>query len=149
MAVCSFVGFFLFIGLIQTYQNSVFKKTLPIKWVDSFTPEEKLQIKKSIEWQLLAWQLDHRQAAVYARVEVKRKPWRDAKGQILHGRFYGNRIEVYAGEQMEVPAFYHELCHHLDSGNEHEKGDPRWIDWEKRQIEICNFILASRKEHSK
>lgn len=129
---------------MKAYQDSAHKQTLPITWKDRFAMQEKGLIEEAINWQLLAWQLDHKKSAAYIRVEVKRKPFPDENGDLFYGRYYGNRIVIYAGKQLEAPAFYHELCHTLDSDSD-DHDDPRWPAWRKRNKDLCNFLIQSRK----
>jgi hypothetical protein len=54
-------------------------------------------------------------------------------------------VQTVVGDQLELPATYHELCHWdrrsviygLDPGHE----DPLWPTWEQRRQEVINLIL--------
>lgn len=143
-AVSSLAGFFIFIFSVQYYADSQYKVSYPIVFADTFTPTEQAQIRESLKWQLLAWQSDFTRASNQAdKVIVKRDYFKNNKGELLSGLCRERTITVYAGKYLELPSFYHELCHlNEDSGNEHS--DPRWSKWEARNRELCLFLIRAR-----
>lgn len=146
-AIAGLIAFFGFIFLFQIYSDSHYRTSLPIEFRDDFSLEERQQIRKSIKWQLIAWQGDFGRPTRFAEVIVRRFFWQNRKGQRLSGSCRERTITIYAGQYMEAPSFYHELCHlNEDSTNEHK--DPRWPKWESRNREICRFSLFNRKQES-
>jgi len=147
LAVCSFIGFFLFIGSIQLLADIVPKTTLPVVFVDSFTLEEKVIIKDAVKQHLCIWQADLDQTLKQVTIEVVKSPFKNDKGIVLVGQCNSEKriIRVYVGKNLELPALYHEFCHlNVDSGGGH--ADPRWAQWEHRGAQVSQWVLYQRTE---
>tara|TARA_B100001109_G_C18427991_1_gene274034 strand:- start:1 stop:489 length:489 start_codon:yes stop_codon:yes gene_type:complete len=149
LPITGLVIFFSAIGLFHWVNNhAVYRVDLPVRFEDEFTPEEQAKIRESLRWQMVTWQSDFDTNSRAANVIVRRECFKDDDGTWLSGLCIPNRdtvaiIIVYAGEHMEVPSFYHELCHlNVDSGNGHI--DPRWPEWRARQVEVCQFLIRGR-----
>ena len=147
-ALSGLVGFFLVIGLFKTIDNSTYKQTLPVKFDDSFTAEQKQQIRRSVRWHILAWQLDFQRPTKRATICVVHRPFtRHGSDKILWGVCFSglDKIIVYAGENLETPVLYHELCHlNIDQTNDHE--GERWVRWRRRNAEITSLLMGRERD---
>ena len=151
LPVVALAGFFAFICSFQNYVDAKYKTQLSIEYHQTpkqrgnYSDKEKSLIKAACREYLVRWQSDHQQSCPQYTIRIVREPFIDEEGNTLWGLHQeGLRlITVYVGENYEIPALYHELCHCLDSGNKH--ADPRWPAWRERQLQLAKMIQILRQ----
>jgi len=150
LSVFVLFGFFGLIGLINYSVDSTYKVFLPIEYYltpdtpDSYSSQEKELISKACREYIYRWQSDHKRPIPAYTIRVVRSPFTSENGDTLWGLHQSGlrRITVYVGSNYEIPALYHEFCHCIDTGNDHD--DPRWPQWRARQQELARMILILR-----
>lgn len=131
-----------------------------LEFVDPFDASERASLEFALRFVLEAW--DRKLAAeptflprperLHALVEVHRHRFVCGTGdQQVEGAAgcawpWEGRVEVTAGDALDLPALIHELLHyHLDYPYDYHHEDPRWERWEAWDGEVRRRLSEARQ----